>query len=115
MSRTDAHAPLLVRLARGELAVKARHACHHPQCDLPTHPPFTEGEWSQTRCHWEFRYTGINVCSCWMCHAGPQHRQANRRERNRGRRMLAEASKSWRAGEESAFDDLTLPRRDRWW
>lgn len=41
MSRTDAHAPLWVRLARAELAAHAQHTAADDRCDLPPRP--TEG------------------------------------------------------------------------
>lgn len=89
MSRTDAHAPVWVRLARGELAARAVHAAPHEHCDLPAAPPLQKKPGpSPTRCYWEFTYTGINVCSCWMCHGGADRRRENRRRRHRDRVTL---------------------------
>jgi hypothetical protein len=67
MSRTDAHTPRRVRVARREIAVRAVHRCAGGECDLPAlDPGWTIGRIG--RCYWEFVYTGTNVCSCWMCH-----------------------------------------------
>lgn len=67
MSRTDAHAPFRVRVARREVAVRAVHRCAGGVCDLPALVPDWSG-WRVGLCHWEFFYTGTNVCSCGMCH-----------------------------------------------
>ncbi|EOM75527.1 hypothetical protein DW322_09835 [Rhodococcus rhodnii] len=110
MSRTDAHTPFFVRLHFGEFATSPYHASCHPECDLPERPPLRRDY--RTNCTWLFQYTGIGACSCWMCHEGPQARRANRRERQRDRRVLADALKAWRAGEDDAFEDIrpTLSR-----
>lgn len=116
MSRTDAHAPLWVRLARGELAVEAIHAADHVSCDLPQRPPTKWDGWlPATKCYWSFRHTGTNVCSCSMCHAGPQHRQDNRNQRHHDRTRLATALKHWHGGDEHAFDDDAAPHRNQFW
>jgi hypothetical protein len=93
LSRTDAHSPFWVRLARGELAVHPEHAHPHPVCDLPETPADAVRPYGVTKCHWALHYTGINVCSCWMCHAGPQHRHANRTQRH-GSRVNVSIEKS---------------------
>lgn len=90
MSRTDAHAPFRVRLARGELAARPVHACADRDCDLPDRPP---ARWypgcAPTHCHWEFHYTGVGVCACQMCHGGADNRAENRRRRRRSKVYLA--------------------------
>lgn len=63
MSRTDAHTPLRVRAVRREIVVVPTHYCGGHDCDLPA-----RATGLATRCHWQFLYTGTNVCSCWMCH-----------------------------------------------
>lgn len=116
MSRTDAHAPLWVRLARGELAAQARHTAAHDCCDLPAHPPRQRPSWRPgTQCYWAFTYTGTRVCSCWMCHAGWNARRTNRRARHRTNAALRAASRQWAGGDEVAFDELTDPTRSRFW
>lgn len=85
MSRTDAHAPFRVRLARREVAARPVHRCADSECDLPDLDP----GWSIGRigrCYWEFVYTGTNVCSCWMCHwhTRPEERRAAVRAELRG-------------------------------
>ncbi|MBN7296617.1 hypothetical protein [Mycobacteroides abscessus] len=82
MSRTDSHAPFRVRVARGEVAVRAVHRCAGRDCDLPDLAP----GWSIGRigrCYWQWFFTGRGVCSCWMCHwrTRPEvHRAAVRTE-----------------------------------
>lgn len=116
MSRTDAHAPLWVRLARGELAAEAQHASDHRVCDLPDRPPVTwEGWLPVTRCYWTLRYTGTNICSCSMCHAGPQHRQEHRNQRRRDHMALHAALRRWSHRDDCAFDDLAPPSRKYYW
>lgn len=116
MSRTDAHTPFRVRRHRGELAARAVHASDHAACDLPERPPLTSAEWEQTRCRWEMLYTGVNVCSCLLCHAGAEAHRANRRSRQRDRRQLGEALKAWRGGAVDGFDHVSeiCSRRDYW-
>jgi len=116
LSRTDAHSPFWVPLAHGDLAAQAQHASAHAVCDLPDQPPAKWEDWlSATNYRWAFHYTGTNVCSCWMCHAGPQHRQENRNKRHRDRVALRAALGRWRHGDQSAFDDLAPPSRTYCW
>lgn len=98
MSRTDAHSPLRVRAARREVAMRAVHRCVGRECDLPSIDP----GWANGRvggCYWEFRYTGTNVCSCWMCHwhHRPEERRAAIRADRRGvaREWNADAEAGW--------------------
>ncbi len=103
MSRTDAHTPLHVRLARGDLASTAIHDHRDGQeCDLPARPE----SWCEPipRCRWEFTFTGTRICSCWMCHAGAENRQERRNSRHSGKAQLASARRSWRGGDVAAFD-----------
>ena len=94
VSRTDSHAPLRVRLARGDLAASPVHRCQRSGCDLPARPP---ARWypglPETCCYWTFRYTGTAVCPCPMCHGGQDHRAENRRRRHRERVVLAAAAR----------------------
>lgn len=87
MSRTDAHAPLNVRLARRDLAAEPFHAhgCRG-DCDLPAVPG---GAWRDSRCRWIFVFTGTYICSCHMCHGGPQNRAERRRDRHQARAELS--------------------------
>jgi hypothetical protein len=87
MSRTDAHVPLYVRLARGDLVSHEVHDHRRgDRCDLPDRP--TSWRAPRTTCYWEFVYTGTSVCSCWMCHGGAEHRRDRRRERHATRALL---------------------------
>ena len=95
MSRTDAHTPFRVRVARREVTVRAVHRCAGRVCDLPA----LDADWSTTgsigRCYWEFDFTGTNVCCCWMCHwlRRPEQRRAAVRAELRG------VAREWNAGE----------------
>jgi hypothetical protein len=94
VSRTDAHTPYRVRVARREVAVRAVHRCAGRECDLPVPVP----GWSGRRgdcCYWQWFFTGVNVCSCWMCHwhHRPEVRRAAVRAELRG------VAREWNAGE----------------
>lgn len=89
MSRTDAHAPLHVRVARREISVDAVHFCGGAECDLPD-----RGTGTRSRCHWQFVFTGTGICSCWMCHG---HRRREIR-RSAVRARLREAACAFNAG-----------------
>lgn len=104
VSRTDAHAPFHVRLARGEVAVHPVHRCTGPEtCDLPDLVP----GWADTahRCHWQWFFTGQDVCSCWMCH-WPKRRQPRRSGRGSSRVQLRGLARSWNAGDSEAGDRM---------
>ena len=111
MSRTDAHAPFHVRLARGDLDAQPCHAVIHDNCDLPELAATVRYPWRTTGCFWAFCYTGVNECPCPGCHGGPQARARNRTERHRDRAALGTALNAWRAGDDAAFDALTPPSR----
>jgi hypothetical protein len=94
MSRTDAHTPYRVRVARHEVTVRAVHRCAGGECDLPPlDPGWTIGRIG--KCHWQFTYTGVNVCNCWMCHW--HHRPEVRRGAVRA--GLRGVAREWNAGE----------------
>lgn len=100
MSRTDAHTPFRVRVARREVAVRAVHRCAGRECDLPALDP----GWSTGRigrCYREFVYTGRSVCACWMCHwhHRPEVRRAGVRAGLRG------VAREWNAGERDEWRD----------
>lgn len=90
MSRTDAHAPFDVRVARREISVVPVHRCAGRECDLPDRSTCRVG-----RCYWAFMFTGTNVCSCWMCHW--HHRPQDRRSAVRAR--LRDAARAWNGGD----------------
>lgn len=93
VSRTDAHTPYRVRVARREIAVRAVHHCAGRGCDLPDlDPDWTIGRVG--RCYWDFVYTGVNVCSCWMCH-WRRHPEQRRAVTRTGLRAVA---REWNAG-----------------
>ncbi|GAA4178447.1 hypothetical protein GCM10022287_28780 [Gryllotalpicola koreensis] len=95
MSHTDAHVPLRVRVARGDIGCTEVHDHTDGVCDLPD--PFTDEAWSHRRghCHWEWRYDGHAVCSCWMRHGGYELRAERRRNRRRARRELHPERDRW--------------------
>lgn len=116
MSRTDAHAPFWVQIARGDLAAEAQHAFDHAACDLPNRPPARWQGWlPKTRCYWGLHYAGTNVCSCSMCHAGKQRHQDNRNQRHRDRVTLWTALERWRGGDDDAFDEVMSPVPTHYW
>ncbi|MGV0675711.1 hypothetical protein ABQE62_05895 [Mycolicibacterium fortuitum] len=93
MSRTDAHTPYRVRVARREVSVVPVHRCAGSVCDLPDlDPAWTIGRIG--RCYWEFVFTGTEVCSCWMCHW--HHRPEQRRSTLRAE--LRGVAREWNAG-----------------
>lgn len=116
MSRTDAHAPVAIRLAYGELYAVAWHSSEHAVCDLPPRSE-VERPATITRCVWLWQYTGARVCSCRLCSNSTGRRQYARRERRRTVARLAAATRLWVAGDDAAFDDEPPgPRRRRdWW
>ena len=101
MSRTNAHSPYRVRVHRREVAVHAVHRCAgRDACDLPDlDPTWTIGRVG--RCYHEFSYTGVSVCSCWMCHwhSRPEVHRASVRT------GLRQVAREWNGGsEEAAFE-----------
>lgn len=93
VSRTDAHAPFHVRIARREVAVIPVHRCPGGECDLPD----LVAGWvdARSRCYWQFTFTGRYICSCWMCH---WHRRPGQRCAV-VRAQLRAAAREWNGGE----------------
>lgn len=93
VSRTDAHTPFRVRVARREVAVRAVHRCASGECDLPELVPGWSGGRGD-RCYWQWLFTGRGVCSCWTCHwrTRPEVRRASVRAGLRG------VTREWNAG-----------------
>jgi hypothetical protein len=115
VSRTDQHAPLLVRIARGDLDAYAEHEHRDGSCDLVARDQAFTHWGEDVRCRWQFHFTGTFTCSCWMCHAGRQHRAANSAERHRDHHDLAVALGRWNGGDAEAFDELRVPRSSHSW
>jgi hypothetical protein len=116
MSRTDAHAPSRVRLARGDLPSRPCHAAPHDRCDLPDRREVARWEAPRylgpaTSCAWEYRYAGVNDCPCITCHGGALARSRNRAGRRDDRASLKAALNAWRGGDTSAFDAVVPPLR----
>jgi hypothetical protein len=93
MSRTDAHAPVLVSIARGDLAAHAHHDHRNGDCDLPDRAGLAAGRhvyaWTKSsRCRWVFHYTGTNVCACNLCSSRDERRADLRKDRQTTRRAL---------------------------
>lgn len=113
MSRTDAHAPIDIRLARGDLSAQPWHALPHDACDLPPLAEIARYRRRTTGCQWSFFYTGVGECPCTNCHGGWLTRARNRAERHRDRGAITVALAVWRGGDRSAFDTLIPPSRRR--
>lgn len=90
MSRTDAHSPFRVRAARREFTVVAVHRCAGRDCDLPG-----RSTGRVDRCYWQFTFTGVNICNCWMCHW--HHRTEE--GRSAVRRRLRNEVRGWNGGD----------------
>jgi len=71
VSRTDAHVALPVRITRGDVDATAVHDHCFGGCDLPDRRVNVREWLPSTRCRWEFRWTGVGVCSCSKCHGCP--------------------------------------------
>jgi hypothetical protein len=113
LSRTDAHAPFHVRLARGDLSAFPCHTRVHDSCDLPDLELTVRYPWRTTGCYWGFFFTGVNECSCLSCHGGAHARARNRAERHQDHAALGTALNAWRGGDDTAFDTLVSPGRRR--
>lgn len=93
MSRTDAHAPFAVRVARREVADRPVPRCAGSVCDLPDVVP----GWEPRRgaaCYWQWFFAGHGICPCWMCHwhRRPEVQRATVRAELRGQ------VREWNAG-----------------
>lgn len=97
MSRTDAHAPFHVRLARGDVPRVEVHDHVDGVCDLPD-PYDRDALWQgRGHCHWTWLWDGHGLCPCEMCHCGDLHRRERRADRQQTRRELREAVLHWSA------------------
>jgi hypothetical protein len=114
VSRTDAHAPTHVRLARGDLHAQPDHALVHDSCDLPDRAALARLREQASGCTWTFCYTGVNEDSCLNCHGGALARARNRVERHRDRIALRVALGAWRGADAAAFDAVVPPDRRGW-
>lgn len=98
MSRTDAHVPLRIRVARGDISRAEVHDHTDGVCDLPE--PFDPDSWSSRRghCHWTWLWDGHGLCPCEMCHGGDTNRRERRADRQQSRRELRDAATRWNCG-----------------
>ena len=93
MSRTYAHVPLHVRVARGDIARLAVHDHTDGVCDL-SDPRDRDALWRERgHCHWTWLWDGRGLCPCELCHGGDAHRRERRADRQRMRRELR--ARSW--------------------
>lgn len=100
MAHTDKTDPFWVRIRTKYYVSEPWHP-HLPgeECDLP---PLSEWN-ATTRCTWEFRYDGRNVCACklcsgiweWITDSGP----------HRDRRVSRAQSRRWSA-EYNTYGDI---------
>ncbi|WP_156759147.1 hypothetical protein [Microbacterium karelineae] len=96
MSRTDAHTPLHVRVARGDIGHVEHHDHVDGSCDLPSaKDEIAFRGWLRTRCRRKWVFDGTRVCSCEMCHVGSARRAERRRSRQAARRDARAAVHAW--------------------
>jgi len=99
VSRTDAHAPLRIRLARGEVSRIEVHDHTDGVCDLPDlYDPNQVWHFGGGHCRWDWLPDGHGLCSCGLCHCGEVRRRARRLERQQTRRDLRATVLEWNAG-----------------
>lgn len=95
MSRTDAHVPLYIRVARRDVPRAEVHDHADGVCDLPD-PYSWDALWQgRGHCHWTWLRDGHGLCPCEMCHCGDLHRRERRADRQRTRRELRDAVRRW--------------------
>lgn len=90
MSRTDAHVPLQIRVARGDIGRAEVHDHTDGVCDLPD-PYARDVLPGRGHCHWTWLRDGHGLCPCELCHCGQLNRRERRAERQRVRRELRRA------------------------
>lgn len=97
MSRTDAHVPLAIRVARGDIPRAEIHDHTDGVCDLPE--PYSPDAWrhGDGHCHWTWVWDGHGLCPCTMCHCGDLNRRERRADRQRTRRDLRTTVLLWNA------------------
>lgn len=96
MSRTYAHVPLRVRVARGDISRAEVHDHTDGMCDLPC-PLDLDALWAwRGHCHRTWLWDGRGVCSCELCHGGIAKRRERRSERQRVRREVRDAALAWK-------------------
>lgn len=93
MSRTDAHVPLHVRVARGDIARVAVHDHTDGVCDLPNPCDRDALRRGRGHCHWTWLWDGRGQCPCELRHGGEAKRCERRADRQRMRRELR--ARSW--------------------
>lgn len=94
MSRTDAHVPLRIRVARGDVPRAEVHDHTDGVCDLPD-PYDRDALWrGRGHCHWTWVWDGRGLCSCGLCH-GSDRRLEQRADRQLTRRKLRDAVLRW--------------------
>lgn len=91
MSRTDAHVPVQIRVARGDLGRVEVHDHTDGVCDLPD-PYDRDVLPGRGHCHWTWLWDGHGLCPCELCHCGQLNRRERRAERQRVRRELRRAA-----------------------
>lgn len=99
MSRTHAHVPLRIRVARGDLDRVEVHDHTSGICDLPNPFDLDALQPGHGHCHWTWLWDGRGVCPCQLCHGGEANRRERRAERQRVRHELNDAARYWQAGD----------------
>lgn len=100
MSRTDKDRPLDVKM--WDFYDRIHKQAHHDHsvsvCDLPENYEEHINQvrrWYGSKCYWDFDYTGIHICCCWMCHRSDE----DLNKRNNVRMELRAYQKLFNAGE----------------
>lgn len=104
MSRTDAHVPLRVRVARGDIARAEVHDHTNGMCDLPETNDRDAPRQRRGHCHWTWLWDGHGPCPCETCHGGHANRRERRADRQRVRRELDDAVRRWNTKGNDAID-----------
>jgi len=104
VSRTDAHVPLRVRVARGDIGRVEVHDHTDGVCELPGAFELDALSEGRGHCRWAWRWDGHAVCSCWMCHGGSELRRQRRADRHRSRRELRALVVRWNVEGDPGFD-----------
>lgn len=94
MSRTDAHVPVRIRVARRDTAHTEIHDHADGVCDLPDPYDRDALRAEPGHCHWAWLWDGHGVCPCPLCHRGPDNRRERRADRQRVRRTLRELAEN---------------------
>ena len=101
MSRTDAHVPLYIRVARRDVPRAEVHDHADGVCDLPD-PYSWDALWQgRGHCHWTWLRDGHGLCPCGLPPGGGPDRRERRGHRQRTRRELRDTVLRWNTSGEA--------------